>query len=110
MKNILKFVFGFGLIILIVAIFFQTNKSSSSIFNSKVYKTNSGYGYEITMNDKLLIKQDYIPAISENISFCNEDDANKIADIVISKLEEKVAPTITLEELKENKIILNCLN
>ncbi|WP_299779607.1 DUF4907 domain-containing protein [uncultured Formosa sp.] len=111
MRNVLKFVFGFGLIILIVAIFFQTNKNStSSIFNAKVYTVNSGYGYKITMNDKLLIKQDYIPAIPKNIPFCNEEDANTIADLVISKLENKIAPTITVEELEKNNIDLNCLN
>ncbi|MBP1841190.1 DUF4907 domain-containing protein [Formosa algae] len=110
MKNVLKFAFGIGLIAIIVVIFFQTNESSSSDYTTRVYPVNSGFGYEISIHNKVLIKQDNIPAIQNEIPFCNEDNANTIASLVVSKLENKIAPTISKAELKENKIILNCLN
>ncbi|WP_185967773.1 DUF4907 domain-containing protein [Formosa sediminum] len=110
MKNILKFAFGFGLIAIIVVIFYQTSTESSSDYSTRIYTVNSGFGYEISLHNKILIKQDNIPAIQNEIPFCNEDDANKIAALVIDKLERKVAPTISKIELQENKIVLNCLN
>lgn len=110
MKNIFKFALGIGLIVIIIAVFFQTNKSFSSDYNANIYSVNSGFGYEITTHNKILIKQDFIPVIQNKIPFCSEADAQKIANLVIDKLENKESPRITKKELKDNNIVLNCLN
>ena len=75
-----------------------------------VYEINNGYGYSISYNDKLLIKQDLIPAIQNNQAFCNFDDAQKVADLVKEKLKRKENPKISLIELKQLNIQLICPN
>ena len=110
MKNILKWGIGVILFTLMVTIIFQVKSNDSSAYNTRIYAVNSGYGYEISKHDKILIKQDHIPAISEQHTFCNSDDALKVANLVISKLENKETPRITKAELKTSAVALNCLN
>ncbi|MHA7944310.1 DUF4907 domain-containing protein [Formosa sp. 3Alg 14/1] len=108
MKNILKLFLVFGSIVLICVVVFQLNSNSG--YNVHVYKLNTGYGYEISMDSKLLIKQDHVPAIAAQHTFCNSDDALKIANLVVRKLEHKENPRITKAELDKHAIALNCLN
>lgn len=75
-----------------------------------VYKSNNGYGYSVSYNDKLLIKQDYIPCIENNHPFCNYKDAQKVANLVVEKLNEKENPKVTISELNVLNIQLNCVN
>lgn len=69
-----------------------------------------GYGYTISLNEKVIIKQDYIPYIQDKISFCTAEDAQKIAVIVQKKLLNRENPSVTLIELEQQSIILNCLD
>lgn len=77
-------------------------------FKVLVYKTTIGFGYSISYNDKLLIKQERIPAIQSNQPFCNTNDAQKVADLVKEKLKKKENPKISLAEIKKLNIQLNC--
>ncbi|MBP0905206.1 DUF4907 domain-containing protein [Mariniflexile gromovii] len=95
-------------VILIGVIISKTNVEEP--FNTKVFKTDSGYGYSISFRNTLLIKQDYIPTIQNNVSFCTPQDAQKVADLVKKKLNHKENPKITLSELKQLGIKLNCIN
>lgn len=69
-----------------------------------------GYGYTISLNEKVIIKQDYIPYIQDKISFCTTEDAQKIAVVVQKKLLKRENPSVTLIELEQQSIILNCLD
>jgi hypothetical protein len=82
----------------------------SEDFKTEVYKTNNGYGYFISYGSKLLIKQDFIPSIQRNQSFCNFDDAQKVANLVVEKLNKKENPRISVSELNMLHIQLNCVN
>ena len=108
MNKILKLILVFGSIVLICVVVFQIKNSSA--YNANVYKVNTGYGYEIRMGTKVLIKQDHVPAVTEMHAFCNSDDALKIANLVITKLENNENPRITQAELNTNDIVLNCKN
>ena len=79
-------------------------------FETKVHKTITGYGYTINLNGKVIIKQDYIPYVQDKISFCTTKDAQKIADIVKKKLIKNENPSISLIELEQQGITLNCLD
>lgn len=78
------------------------------VIKSLVFKTETGFGYSISYNSKVLIKQDYIPAIQNNQAFCNFNDAQKVADLVKEKLIKKENPQISLIELKKLNIQLIC--
>lgn len=98
-------------VILVGFIVLKTNiDNKPGFFEAEVYKINNGYGYSISYNSKLFIKQDNIPTIQKNHPFCNYEDAKKIADLVTEKLNKKENPRVSLSELKMLDIQLNCVN
>jgi hypothetical protein len=62
-------------------------------------KVNDGWGYSISNNKKIIIKQTVIPVISEYKSFKTEKEALTIGRLVQKKLETNLSPTITKNDL-----------
>lgn len=105
---IVLLIFSVSLVCLIVL---RTDKGNEKDdFKASVIKTETGFGYSISYNNKVLIKQDYIPVIQNNQAFCNFDDAQKIAELVKEKLIKKENPNVSLRELNKLNIQLNCKN
>tara|TARA_R110002074_G_scaffold215713_7_gene385536 strand:- start:571 stop:882 length:312 start_codon:yes stop_codon:yes gene_type:complete len=75
-----------------------------------IYDIDYGFGYNISVNDKILIKQSSIPAIQDIRYFSTKKDAYKVANLVVSKLENNQYPTISLQELINLKINIDYLN
>lgn len=75
---------------------------------SSVHRTANGFGYSITLKDRTLIKQDFIPGTEGNHVFCDSLDAAKVANSVLNKLIQKEMPTITTAELEVLKIKTKC--
>lgn len=69
------------------------------------FQTDSGWGYTITVNSKPFIKQSIIPGVPGNKSFSTEDDAIKVAQLVIDKIKNHQVPSVTTEELKKLGVI-----
>ncbi|CDF79380.1 hypothetical protein BN863_16680 [Formosa agariphila KMM 3901] len=88
----------------------MTKGTDAVHYSTNVYAINTGYGYEVKLGEKVLIKQDHIPAVSEQHTFCNEDDAQNIAELVVLKLKNKENPRVTKAELQAKAITLDCLN
>ncbi|CAH8284031.1 uncharacterized protein DUF4907 [Mariniflexile fucanivorans] len=105
-----KFVIALLLILSAILVFVIISKTKTDTFETEVYKTETGYGYSISFRNTLLIKQDYIPAIQNNVSFYTEEDAQKVANLVKEKLGKKMNPKISLLELKQLGITLNGIN
>lgn len=114
MNKKVKYSIAFLLILSVVLVVFIVKNtrfsSKTETFKTAIYQTNTGFGYSISFNDKLLIKQDYIPTIQSNQSFCTYQDAQKVANLVKKKLNNNINPKITLLELKQLGIQLNCIN
>ncbi len=91
------------IVIFVILLYHKKNTIEITVYNIK-----DGYGYSLQMNKKILIKQDYIPAIQERSHFCTYSDAYKVGTIVKNKIEHGEGPGITLEELKENNISFLC--
>jgi hypothetical protein len=68
-------------------------------------QTAAGWGYEIFVDKKLYIKQAYIPGIDGMHAFKSKEDAMKTGRVVLDKLEHGKVPAITLNELKELKVV-----
>ncbi|KAA9037212.1 DUF4907 domain-containing protein [Ginsengibacter hankyongi] len=63
------------------------------------------YGYDISINNKLLIHQPNIPGMSGNKGFEKKSDAEKVARLVIKKLQQgMMPPTVEKKELDSLKI------
>jgi hypothetical protein len=59
-----------------------------------------GFGYHITKNNKVVIKQLHIPATQGTKAFASKADAEKCAKLVVKKLAKNGGlPTISKEEL-----------
>lgn len=98
-----------GAIIILLLILFSagTNKNS----NDKLLKIESvavpvasGWGYNILVDNKIFIHQEYIPAIMGKKTFANKDDAMKTAAIAVEKLKHGKQPAITQSDLTALKI------
>jgi hypothetical protein len=74
----------------------------------EVYKSDNGYGYYIFAKNKLLVKQDFIPALQGEKKFCDSTDAAKVSRLVIHKINSKKMPAITIKELDSLNIKTKC--
>ncbi|MEP7143283.1 MAG: DUF4907 domain-containing protein [Ferruginibacter sp.] len=80
------------------------NKHRGDII-AQTFKTGDGWGYNVFVNDKLFIKQSIIPAIEGNKSFAKEEDAIKVATLVVNKIKQHEIPAIRLDELQQCGIV-----
>ena len=85
----------------------KSKKSSMAEYSYKIIPgSNNTWGYDIFVNTKLSIHQSSIPALSGNNGFKTKEDADKVAELVISKMKRgEMPPSVSLAELKELKII-----
>lgn len=66
---------------------------------------DEGWGYEISNGDRVVIKQNQIPAMEGNSSFKTQKDAENVAKLVLNKIKMNETPSVTKEELRQLKII-----
>ncbi|MGR7814221.1 DUF4907 domain-containing protein [Lacinutrix undariae] len=92
----------------VVAYFFVQTSKIKNDYTVTIITVNDGYGYTISYHDKLLIKQEQIPAIQNTTAFCSKEDAFTIGELVKAKVIHKENPKITTSELEANNITLNC--
>ena len=60
---------------------------------------DGGWGYNVSINKKLVIKQNIIPAVSQRVSFKTEAEAQKTGELVVKKLQNNKMPSIKIQEL-----------
>ena len=81
------------------AILFFYEKKPAQKINYNLFHEASGWGYDILVNDKLFIHQEYVPAMAEKKGFATEIQAKKTARLVINKLKNNKMPTISYAEV-----------
>lgn len=91
-------------LLLVSGIVLTSCEKKTAHFEAKITKQNSGYGYQILKKHKIFINQPYIPAIQGEKTFKNETDAQKTADLVVSKIHQYSLPKISIHELDSMKI------
>jgi hypothetical protein len=69
-------------------------------FQPSVYRVVNGWGYDILVNDKLLIRQESIPVIQDNRPFPTKIQAENTAALVIKKLENGQHPSLTMTDIE----------
>lgn len=69
------------------------------------FQTAGGWGYNILVNDKIIIHQPAIPGIAGNKSFTTQQQAQDVAQIVIEKIKSGHQPIITRDVLQQLNII-----
>ena len=99
---------GFTFFILII-IGFSVKTAKSA--NDRMLKVESvplhnasGWGYEILVDHKIFIHQEYIPSVAGKNAFLTKEDAMKTAGLVIEKLVKGEQPAITKNDLTALKV------
>jgi len=67
-------------------------------------KFNDGWGYEILVDSKVYIHQDYIPSIPAYKRFSSESDALLIGNKMIAKIKQGKKPALSVKEIEEAHI------
>ncbi|ADV50750.1 hypothetical protein Celal_3486 [Cellulophaga algicola DSM 14237] len=105
-KTITLAAFTIALITIVMVI--MNYMDSKPILDSEVFTVEGGFGYQIQAEDKIIIKQEYIPAIQGAVPFNTKNDAWLVSNLVINKLLNKENPVVTLNDLENLNIkVLN---
>lgn len=73
---------------------------------TSVFKTESGWGYEIIIDNKIYIHQSYMPAINGTRSFASREDADKVAKYVAARMQKELKlPSLTYAELDSLNVL-----
>jgi Domain of unknown function (DUF4907) len=90
-----------ALLICFAVIFFIRQKShEEKIFlHAEPVQTGYGWGYNILANEKIYIKQEYMPGISGKHGFKTAGDALLVGNLVIHRISSNQMPMITQRDL-----------
>jgi hypothetical protein len=79
---------------------FKDTDFRTANISSKITAQDNGYGYEIWVDGKLYITQRYLPDVKPYKRFLNQNDAQKVANLVVEKLRKNnVPPSVKRKEL-----------
>jgi hypothetical protein len=70
-------------------------------FQSRVFKVEKGWGYDVLVNDTVVIHQESIPVYQQQQAFLQKEQAEKTARLIIQKLENGTRPTLTKFDLEK---------
>ena len=98
-KNWIYILFAFSIILFVVTRVTRDHKGEAYVTSKTFYTNGLGWGYEILVNNKRLIRQEIIPAISGRRGFATEAEALLISKLVIKKMSTTKFPTVTEHEL-----------
>jgi len=83
----------------------QMKPGNIHAFEITTLQSASGWGYQIRQNGKLLLDQPNIPGRQGNAGFQSQADAQRVAELVKTKLQAKVfPPTVSEDDLKNLNI------
>ena len=63
-----------------------------------------GYGYQILYKDKVLVKQEFIPAVQGDRTFVSKKEAKRVGDEVLRRIIKGEAPFVTISQLRDLNI------
>ncbi len=103
------------IIALLFSLLFFTKRNynidnNDSYFKIEIHKVKNGYGYSLSSYDKILIKQDFIPAIQKKHPFCTFEDAYNVATLVKERFVKNQNPKIILIDLENLNVSINCVD
>ncbi|CAM4206222.1 DUF4907 domain-containing protein [Zobellia nedashkovskayae] len=103
-KKTYFFLTALAVILVYIAFNYSGAKLYTKGLHTEVLQVDEGYGYKILYDDKILVKQDFIPAIQGKKSFESEKEAMLVGNVVLRKIEKGEDPYISVLELKDLKI------
>ena len=95
-------VFAFCLIVFLISKYnsFQEGKHKKAEITTKSFQTENGWGYDVLINDTVLIHQDVVPGAPGNNGFKTEAQALLVGKLVVDKMNKsKNIPAVRPREL-----------
>ncbi len=71
----------------------------------RVIELDKAWGYEILVNEQVVIHQETIPAIDSLMGFPNKEAAERTASYLVKKIARKETPRLTINELEKLGLI-----
>ena len=69
------------------------------------FKSGTGWGYKVYVGNEIYINQPFIPDVQGKHYFKTEDDAQKVATLVVEKIKQHhLPPKISGDELRQLNI------
>ena len=82
-----------------------TQMANSKLTYQIIDAPEKSFGYDIYSDERLCIHQPSVPGVAGNKGFKTKQDAEKIAQLVVSKMKKGVMPpTVSPEEMKKLKV------
>lgn len=83
-------------------VFMLTRKPApvKKILSYHCFKTDQGWGYDVTLNHKVIIHQPFIPGVPGQTGFSSKEQADTVARIVIEKIKSGEIPALTHQQLQ----------
>jgi hypothetical protein len=96
-----------ALLVCFAVIFFNRHKMrEGKIFlHAEAVQTVYGWGYNVLADDKIYIKQEFMPAVSGKQGFKSADDALLVGNLIVKKISSNLPPTITARDLDSLGIV-----
>ncbi|MFI5132774.1 MAG: DUF4907 domain-containing protein [Chitinophagales bacterium] len=67
--------------------------------SDKIFFNQSGWGYDILADDKIIIHQEFVPALPVQKGFNKKEYAEKAAQMVMQKIQENKMPALSKNDL-----------
>lgn len=96
-KNLLITIFFITGTLLVLSVYHKEDHTGGITYD--LFNEDAGWGYDILKNGEIIIHQDKIPVIQESRAFESEIQARSAARLVVKKIEENKAPTLSKEEI-----------
>lgn len=78
----------------------------ASVFTIQtIVKDDGSFGYNISLDDRILIHQPHVPAVQGIKGFDRERDARNVANVVVGKLIRNEIPSVSVEELRALNVV-----
>lgn len=96
-----------ALLICFAVIFFSRQKMHEGkiYLHAEAVQTVYGWGYNVLADNKIYIKQEFIPSVPGKQGFKSSDDALLVGNLVIKKISNNQPPIITGRDLDSLGIV-----
>lgn len=86
---------------LVTTLFVLTITRRGHFYGADIYRSGSGWGYDIARGKQVYIHQPFMPAMEGEVPFSSRKAARKTARLVIRKLKDHKLPSVTIEEIRD---------
>ena len=82
----------------------KKNNNTSKQLKTETIAVGDGYGYQVWYGEDVLIRQENIPGLQGHVTIQNVNDALRVGDLIVYRLNHGKNPEITLKDLENLEV------